>query len=813
MLSALSIAGSDPTGGAGLQADLQVFRSFGVHGGAVPTALTIQDGLRIRQVLPVFPSALLDMLRVTLTRCGPRPSRSACSARTTSCETCCWRWRPSRELPVVIDPVLAASDGSALLERRAYPALRDLAFGRTLLTPNWPEAEILIGEALPRRRDGEAAARSLLEDLQLEGVLLKGGHLDGDADDLLVIREGDRKSGSIVSKWLPGERIPGDPVHGTGCALSAAIAAGLALGRPLEQAVVEARAVRANRHRRRASAARRTARGSSAIHESRRFGAEEHSGLSLDGRLDGRGERARDLRARARARHRRARPLERPRSPGLERTARLLRRAARRRLARLRHARHRSSAGSCSRWSVFLALIVVHDRCLGHEAREQRVRRFFEDGLARLDARLGGARRCRRSLSRPAASLRPGSRRLRDGLALRAACDHAHAGRQRPTRPAGCCEPADPETIRERQAAIEELRPRLAMRLEMAIAGDESGSATQQAALESWAAAPAAALPRVVFPLAMAASLVSLGGLGLWIFGGVGPGPFLAAICVQGGFALALRSRVRPVLAAAEAPVGSLARTASLLACIENERFDSPLLARLGRELETTGRTPSGEFEALRRLVDRRDARNNQFFAPIAALLLWGTHAALALERWRARCGPRLSVWIESAGEIEALCALSSYAYEHPDDPFAEIVEPRPDLRRRRPRPSAAARATGLRSQRPAARASDRPRARDERLEHVRQEHDAAHRRLQHDPGLRRRAGAGRAAARLAAAASRHRSGSSTRCRRASPHFMAEIMRLRQVVELSAAHARRSSCSTRSCTAPTRTTAGSARRP
>jgi len=242
MLSALSIAGSDPTGGAGLQADLQVFRSFGVHGGAVPTALTIQDGLRIRQVLPVFPSALLDMLRVTLDALRPGAVKIGMLGTDDVVRNVLLALAPFPDLPVVIDPVLAASDGSALLERRAYPALRDLAFGRTLLTPNWPEAEILIGEALPRRRDGEAAARSLLEDLQLEGVLLKGGHLDGDADDLLVIREGDRKSGSIVSKWLPGERIPGDPVHGTGCALSAAIAAGLALGRPLEQAIVEARA-------------------------------------------------------------------------------------------------------------------------------------------------------------------------------------------------------------------------------------------------------------------------------------------------------------------------------------------------------------------------------------------------------------------------------------------------------------------------------------------------------------------------------------------------------------------------------------------
>jgi hydroxymethylpyrimidine kinase/phosphomethylpyrimidine kinase len=241
MLSALSIAGSDPTGGAGLQADIQVFRAYGIHAGAVPTALTIQDGLRVRQVLPVFPTALLEMLRTTLDTLRPVAVKIGMLGTDDAVRNVLLALAPMPDLQVVIDPVLAASDGSPLLERRAYPALRDLAFQRTLLTPNWPEAEALIGEALPRRQDGEEAARQLLIELELGGLLLKGGHLEGDADDLLVLREGDRNTGKIVSEWLPGERIPGDPVHGTGCALSAAITAGLVLGHPLRKSVVEAR--------------------------------------------------------------------------------------------------------------------------------------------------------------------------------------------------------------------------------------------------------------------------------------------------------------------------------------------------------------------------------------------------------------------------------------------------------------------------------------------------------------------------------------------------------------------------------------------
>lgn len=234
MQSVLSIAGSDPTGGAGLQADLRVFQALGLHGAAIPTALTVQNGLRVRQVLPVFPSVLLETLRTTLDVVRPSAIKVGMLGTDDAVRNVTLALAPISDVPVVVDPILAASDGSPLLEKRAYGALRDLMHGRTLVTPNWPEAEILSNRSLPRRRDGEQAARELLEDLAVEGVLLKGGHLDGDADDLLVYREGDE----ILCEWLEGERLPGPSVHGTGCALSSAIAARLALGDTLREAVV-----------------------------------------------------------------------------------------------------------------------------------------------------------------------------------------------------------------------------------------------------------------------------------------------------------------------------------------------------------------------------------------------------------------------------------------------------------------------------------------------------------------------------------------------------------------------------------------------
>jgi hypothetical protein len=323
---------------------------------------------------------------------------------------------------------------------------------------------------------------------------------------------------------------------------------------------------------------------------------------------------------------------------------------------------------------TFAGLVIAHDRILHREARAARVRRFYEDGLARLEDRWAG-------LGQTGDQYRDPNHPYAEDLDVFGTGSLFELLATTKTAPGNdrlaswLLEAADADTICRRQAAVQELRPRLDLRLKMTLAGDESGSAIQQAVLESWAAAPAKPLPSSISTLATGASSLSLIGLALWTLTDAGPVPFVAALILQSILALTIRGRVAPVLAAAETPVQSLSRTASLLACVESENYQAALLRQRRAELETTGRTPSQELESLRRLVDRRDVRANQFFAPIAALLMWGTHTALALEKWRTRCGPRLSIWIEAAGEIEALCALASFAYEHPDDAFPEIVE------------------------------------------------------------------------------------------------------------------------------------------
>lgn len=139
--------------------------------------------------------------------------------------------------PIVLDPVLMASDGTILLERRAWPALRDFLATVTLVTPNLAEAEALAETATATREGTERAARTLVEEIGAGAALIKGGHRKGNPDDLLTTRQGP----NISHTWMEAERIAGGPVHGTGCALSSAIAAKLAGGTGLPQAVNEAR--------------------------------------------------------------------------------------------------------------------------------------------------------------------------------------------------------------------------------------------------------------------------------------------------------------------------------------------------------------------------------------------------------------------------------------------------------------------------------------------------------------------------------------------------------------------------------------------
>jgi hydroxymethylpyrimidine/phosphomethylpyrimidine kinase len=232
---ALTIAGSDSSGGAGIQADLKTFAAFGVYGASVITALTAQNtqGVSgIHQVPAEFVTAQIDAvfadLDVKAVKIGMVAERSLIEAIAAGLE----RWAPGR---VVFDPVMVATSGDRLLARDAVDALRQKLIPRAdIITPNLPEAAALLDEQTAL---SEAAIESQGKRLLAMGcgaVLIKGGHGQGaESIDYLI-----RETGIVA---LPAPRIATKNTHGTGCSLSSAIAAGLAKGDDLETAVRKAK--------------------------------------------------------------------------------------------------------------------------------------------------------------------------------------------------------------------------------------------------------------------------------------------------------------------------------------------------------------------------------------------------------------------------------------------------------------------------------------------------------------------------------------------------------------------------------------------
>ena len=221
-----------------MQADLQTFALHGVRGAGIVSALTIQDTARVHNVLPVFPSVVLDQIRTLLADFTPDAIKIGMLATDDVARNVVLGLQSlQRKVPIVVDPVLEASDGTPLLERRAWPSLHDLIRACDLVTPNLNEAERMSGLDCSRKKDCEKAAAFFIEELGAGAVLLKGGHRSGPPDDLLALGG----PSGIRSLWLEGERIDAGPVHGTGCALSSAIAAGLARGRSMEDAVRDGR--------------------------------------------------------------------------------------------------------------------------------------------------------------------------------------------------------------------------------------------------------------------------------------------------------------------------------------------------------------------------------------------------------------------------------------------------------------------------------------------------------------------------------------------------------------------------------------------
>ncbi len=233
MRTALTIAGTDPSGGAGIQADIKTMTVNGVYAMSAVTALVAQNTTGVRSIVECTPAFLAEQLDCVFTDIFPDAVKTGMVSNIALIETIADKLTQYGARNLVVDPVMVATSGDRLISEDAVETLKARLLPLALvITPNIPEAEILSGRTISTAAEMEAAARSIYDRYGC-AVLCKGGHNLNDANDLLWRAEG--------GKWFAGRHIDNPNTHGTGCTLSSAIAANLAKGCGLDEAVERAK--------------------------------------------------------------------------------------------------------------------------------------------------------------------------------------------------------------------------------------------------------------------------------------------------------------------------------------------------------------------------------------------------------------------------------------------------------------------------------------------------------------------------------------------------------------------------------------------
>ncbi len=338
--------------------------------------------------------------------------------------------------------------------------------------------------------------------------------------------------------------------------------------------------------------------------------------------------------------------------------------------------------------AVFAVLVVIHDRLLRTLERRRRAQRFFERALARLDGKWAGTGEPGDRYLDPA---HPYARDLDlfgpGSLFELLSTARTHIGEDTLAR--WLLAPAAPATVRARQEAVDELRPRVDLREDLAVLAEESRTGVDPVSLAAWGEAPGL-LERGRLHAAVWA-LTALGVTGaaaiiayvLSLMGAVRISEaasivlrdvFLVVLAVNGTFLYRVHQRIGAVVRAAEEAADELKLLSEVLVRLERESFHSPLLAALGASLDTEGAPPSKRIGRLNRLMELLDSRDHVLVRLAEPFVMWTTHLAFAVEAWRRHSGPVVRRWLTATGEMEALCSLASHAFEHPDDPFPKFV-------------------------------------------------------------------------------------------------------------------------------------------
>jgi hypothetical protein len=322
--------------------------------------------------------------------------------------------------------------------------------------------------------------------------------------------------------------------------------------------------------------------------------------------------------------------------------------------------------------AVFVCLIVAHERVLRARRAGQRAVEHYEKALARMDGQWAGAGETGERFLDKAHPYAEDLDLFGKASLFELLCT-ARTRMGEETLAHWLLAPADPEVVRMRHAAVTELGPMLDLREDLAVLGEDVRTGVHPEALAAWGEEPPllesrpARIAAFIIPCLVAASGVLWAALG-W------RDPFFAMLAVVAIFIARYRRVVGRVVEAVEQPAQDLALLAQVLARLERESFASARLAALRTALNVQGQPPSTRIASLSRFIEMLDSRDNPAMKILGPLMLWTEQLAFAIEAWRRVSGTALRRWLAAVGEMEALCALAAYAWEHPADVFPEFA-------------------------------------------------------------------------------------------------------------------------------------------
>lgn len=322
---------------------------------------------------------------------------------------------------------------------------------------------------------------------------------------------------------------------------------------------------------------------------------------------------------------------------------------------------------------AFIVLLQRYDRVRRAMQLADRVISYYERGLARLEERWAGTGDSGAGFLSESHPYAPDLDLFgRGSLFERLSTARTHAGAR--ALADWLREPAEPDEVRSRQGAVDDLRHRLDLRQDLAMLGADVPEGVDLDGLVRWGAEPPilyAPKTRIFISVLVA---VGLGFLALWFLGDLPIAPYLIVLMLEGGIALALKNRAGRVIEPIDKRARDLAVFAGLLERIEKESFAAPRLKAIQESLLAHGASPSRQIRKLLRLVDWLGATHNPYLRLAFEVTLGSLQIAFALDAWRRESGPEIGRWLHAVSEFEALSSIAGYAYENPDDPFPEIV-------------------------------------------------------------------------------------------------------------------------------------------